>query len=215
MTIGNLQGGGAIEAGVNYDVIIAGIKQDHTTQTIALHLAAAQDQIASDSGMSVSTVGNIVVHSLVVDPTVAAYNSGVDHMATSMQAAGDGDYAMVALGALAAAGDVAGLALSAVGGEEVEAGALAVKEGIYEFTAASGYTYVGQSGNIAARLEQHLASGKLLASDLSTVQMTEVLGGKTQREIAEQLRINSLGGIQNLENKVNPIGPARQYLLHN
>jgi uncharacterized protein RhaS with RHS repeats len=86
-------------------------------------------------------------------------------------------------------------------------------EGIYEFTAASGKTYVGQSGDIAARLEQHLASGKLLEADLSTVETTEVLGGKTAREIAEQLRINELGGVNNLENVRNPIGPARQYLL--
>ncbi len=84
-------------------------------------------------------------------------------------------------------------------------------EGIYEFTAALGKTYVGQSGNIAARLEQHKASGKLLPG--TSVRTTEVLGGKTAREIAEQLRINSLGGIKYLENIRNPIGPARQYLL--
>jgi hypothetical protein len=86
-------------------------------------------------------------------------------------------------------------------------------EGIYEFTSASGKTYVGQSGDIATRLNQHLGTGKLLPGDLSTVQATEVLGGKTAREIAEQLRINELGGVQNLENIRNPIGPARQYLL--
>lgn len=91
-----------------------------------------------------------------------------------------------------------------------------VVEGIYEFTAASGLTYVGQSSNIAARLEQHIASGKLLPN--TPVKTTEVLGGKTNREVAEQLRINSLGGIyQNgvkvLENVRNPIGPARQHLL--
>jgi RHS repeat-associated protein len=84
-------------------------------------------------------------------------------------------------------------------------------EGIYEFTAASGKTYVGQSGNIAARMEQHMASGKLLLG--TPVNTTEVLGGKTAREIAEQLRINELGGIRNLENIRNPIGANRQYLL--
>jgi hypothetical protein len=91
-----------------------------------------------------------------------------------------------------------------------------VNEGIYQFTAASGKTYVGQSGDIAARIQQHIASGKLLPN--TPVKITEVLGGKTAREIAEQLRINSLGGIiQNgvkvLENIRNPIGKARQYLL--
>jgi len=88
-----------------------------------------------------------------------------------------------------------------------------VTEGIYEFTASSGKTYVGQSGNIPGRIGQHLGSGKLLESELSTVRTTEVLGGKTAREIAEQLRINQLGGVRNLENIRNPIGPNRQYLL--
>ena len=82
---------------------------------------------------------------------------------------------------------------------------------IHEFTAASGKTYVGQSGNISERLAQHVASGKLLPG--SAVSTTEILGGKTVREIAEQLRINELGGIENLENIRNPIGQARQYLL--
>jgi hypothetical protein len=86
-------------------------------------------------------------------------------------------------------------------------------EGIYDFTAASGKTYVGQSGNIPARIQEHLASGLLLPEDLASLRTTEVLGGKTAREIAEQLRINELGGIQNLENVRNSIGPARQYLL--
>lgn len=62
-----------------------------------------------------------------------------------------------------------------------------------------------------SRLEQHIASGKLLPG--TSVRTTKVLGGKTAREIAEQLRINSLGGIKYLENIRNPIGPARQYLI--
>lgn len=45
------------------------------------------------------------------------------------------------------------------------------------------------------------------------LESTEVLGGKAVREIAEQLIINDLGGIENLENVRNPIGPARQYLM--
>jgi len=96
-------------------------------------------------------------------------------------------------------------------GDEAAKGGTQAVEGIYEFTAASGKTYVGQSGNIAACLEQHIASGKLLPG--TSVRTTEVLGGKTAREIAEQLRINSLGCIKYLENIRNPIGPARQYLL--
>ena len=52
-----------------------------------------------------------------------------------------------------------------------------------------------------------------MPGDLSTVSRTEVFGGRTAREIAEQLRINELGGVDNLENIRNPIGLARQYLL--
>ncbi|PRD47252.1 RHS repeat-associated core domain-containing protein [Sphingobacterium haloxyli] len=84
-------------------------------------------------------------------------------------------------------------------------------EGIYEFKAASGKTYIGQSENIPARLQQHIKSGKLLPN--TAVKTTEILGGKTAREIAEQLRINTLGGVKVLENVRNPIGAARQYLL--
>lgn len=90
----------------------------------------------------------------------------------------------------------------------------AIEQGIYEFAAVSGKTYVGQSGNISQRLLQHVRSGKLAAADMTSVSRTEVLGGKTAREIAEQRRINQLGGIINLENKVNPIGAARQHLLN-
>jgi len=86
-----------------------------------------------------------------------------------------------------------------------------VVEGIYEFTATSGETYVGQSENIAERLLQHIAKGKLKPG--TPVTRTEVLGGKTMREISEQLRINELGGVKNLENIRNPIGKARQHLL--
>jgi hypothetical protein len=86
-------------------------------------------------------------------------------------------------------------------------------EGIYQFTASSGKTYVGQSGDIAARLERHIATGKLPASELPNISRTEVLGGRTTREVTEQLRINELGGVQNLENVRNPIGPARSHLI--
>jgi len=87
------------------------------------------------------------------------------------------------------------------------------KNGIYEFVAESGHQYVGQSGNITARIAQHLRSGTLLEKDLKTLRVTGVLGGKTLREIAEQLRINQLGGKAGLHNMVNPIGLNRSYLL--
>jgi len=88
-----------------------------------------------------------------------------------------------------------------------------VVEGIYEFVSSNGKVYVGQSSNIPARIKQHLASGKLLPEALDTVTSRTVIGGKTAREIAEQLRIRDLGGIKNLRNERNPIGRARKYLL--
>jgi RHS repeat-associated protein len=86
-------------------------------------------------------------------------------------------------------------------------------EGIYEFTGRTGRTYVGQSGNIPRRTAQHSRSGKLPPGNEPST--AEVLGGKTAREIAEQQRIDELGGIAggNLENQVNPIGPRRQHLI--
>ncbi len=89
----------------------------------------------------------------------------------------------------------------------------AAQEGIYEFTAASGKTYVGQSSNIPRRIIQHIKSGKLPSNNAKAVKTTQVTGGKLAREIAEQTRIDRLGGIKNLENVRNAIGPARSYLL--
>ena len=88
-----------------------------------------------------------------------------------------------------------------------------VTEGIYQVVAKSGLTYVGQSSNIAARLAQHVASGKITQEAADNALRWAVSGGKTAREIAEQLRINELGGVAGLENIVNPIGAARKGLL--
>jgi hypothetical protein len=41
----------------------------------------------------------------------------------------------------------------------------------------------------------------------------EVPGGKTVREIAEQNRLNQLGGPAKTENVRNPIGSARKQLM--
>ncbi|WP_099136227.1 RHS repeat-associated core domain-containing protein [Xenorhabdus budapestensis] len=62
-------------------------------------------------------------------------------------------------------------------------------KGIYEFTGQSGKKYVGQSSNIPGRLEQHSRSGKLPTGN--SVITTPVPGGKQQREIAEQKRLNN------------------------
>jgi hypothetical protein len=80
-------------------------------------------------------------------------------------------------------------------------------EGVYEFVTTAGEIYIGQSKNIARRLKQHIKSGKLDQLQAVTVQVVE--GGKTARELVELGRINALGGIDNLANKVLPISNAR------
>jgi RHS repeat-associated protein len=93
----------------------------------------------------------------------------------------------------------------------------AIKEGIYEFTDSTGKKYVGQSGDIPKRLAQHEKAGKLDPS--GNVKTTEVLGGKTTREVAEHNRIQEItGGVparqsDKVSNKVDPIGPNRKHLL--
>ncbi|WP_332712840.1 RHS repeat domain-containing protein [Sphingomonas sp. ZT3P38] len=126
--------------------------------------------------------------------------------------------------AMEAAAKLAAASLGVLGGELIgpaiagAKGAIAVAkspvvEGIYEFAAASGKTYIGQASKIPRRIAQHLKSGKMAADELVNVVITEVKGGKTAREIAEQTRINELGGIDKLENVRNPIGEARKHLM--
>lgn len=79
----------------------------------------------------------------------------------------------------------------------------------------SGKIYVGQSGNFSERIAQHMTSGKLLPEDLGSLAVTEVLGGKTSREVAEQLRIIELGGVDELANLRNPIGVNRADIIPN
>ena len=63
-------------------------------------------------------------------------------------------------------------------------------------------------------MKQHLRKGKLKPDDISSIRHSEVVTKhKAAREVAEQRRINDLGGKGKLENKVNPIGPKRQDLM--
>ncbi|QUJ67374.1 GIY-YIG nuclease family protein [Photobacterium sp. GJ3] len=89
----------------------------------------------------------------------------------------------------------------------------AVKEGVYEFTDTSGRQYVGQSVNIPNRLKQHIKSGNLDSSQ--EVKTTEVLGGKTARELSEHKRIQEItGGVPaRFSDKVDPISLNRRHLL--
>ena len=92
------------------------------------------------------------------------------------------------------------------------------REGRYEFPdqTVSGTPYVGQSGNIPRRLRSHEKAGRLQPGTETT---TEVLGGKTTREISEHERIQELtGGVparesSRVSNKLDPIGPRRRHLL--
>lgn len=83
-----------------------------------------------------------------------------------------------------------------------------IGKGVYVVAAAKG-TYVGQSGNITRRLQQHVRSGKFTAQEAAAAQRIAVPGGKTQREIMEQQEIDARGGVGNLLNLNNPIGPDR------
>ena len=89
-----------------------------------------------------------------------------------------------------------------------------VEEGTYVVKTAQG-EYVGQSGAISRRLQQHVASGKFTQAEVAAAERAMVTGGKLQREIAEQLLIDSKGGIDGLLNKVNPIGPKRVSVMPN
>jgi hypothetical protein len=89
----------------------------------------------------------------------------------------------------------------------------AATSGVYVIRTPSG-AYVGQSGNISARLAQHVRSGRFTQAEVSRAQRYSVPGGKTAREMAEQVKINSreFGGLagRRLRNRVNPIGPNRR-----
>jgi hypothetical protein len=82
-------------------------------------------------------------------------------------------------------------------------------EGIYVFITTTGKTYVGQSVDVARRLAEHVNAGRLASAATATI--INVTGGKMSREIAEQMLINSLGGLPStvLANRVNPIGFSR------
>jgi RHS repeat-associated protein len=93
------------------------------------------------------------------------------------------------------------------------------KEGIYEFIDTDGLKYVGQSKDILKRLMQHIKKGFLDPN--ADVNVTEVLGAKTNREIAEYNRLKQITGnvrvgLSDVVSNINdPICPKRQHLLNN
>jgi hypothetical protein len=164
-------------------------------------------------------------------PVVACVRLGVAEveMATSGHGEGAAETRTESSSARGASAE-AGLAREAV---SVEAGAAegaaaragsgsssagVTREGIYQFAdaKAGGKPYVGQSGDVPTRLDQHAAAGRHTTGEAT---VTPVSGGKTAREVAEHRQIQKLtGGVParkspNVANKVDPIGPKRQELL--
>ncbi len=124
-----------------------------------------------------------------------------------------GGYGLAAGGARMAAKEVLQETVENVTG--LPMGGLPSRQGIYEFPDAlsPGRTYVGQSGNLPKRITQHERSGKKAAD--TGADTTAVPGGKTAREVAEQRRINELGGTRDVagsqtSNVRNPIGERRR-----
>ncbi|WP_332602562.1 RHS repeat-associated core domain-containing protein [Arthrobacter sp. S2(2024)] len=107
-------------------------------------------------------------------------------------------------------------ATQAIGNQNQAAAAaksvLAITSGIYVVNSVDG-VYVGQSNNITRRLRQHVRSGKFTADEVANAARQAVSGSKTAREMAEQTMIDRMGGIDNLLNAVNPIGPGRFGLM--
>jgi RHS repeat-associated protein len=107
----------------------------------------------------------------------------------------------------------AGIGIIPIGKFGGKVGGKAIQEGIYIVGTKSEKKYVGQSGRIGERLIDHVRGGKITSGGAKGAKVIEVQGGKTAREIAEQQMIDQLGGVKNLDNIRNPIGPKRKHLL--
>ena len=59
----------------------------------------------------------------------------------------------------------------------------------------------------------NLTVPRFTQAELNAAERFGVSGGKTAREIAEQQKIDELGGIGKLLNKRNPVGPRRFDLM--
>ena len=87
--------------------------------------------------------------------------------------------------------------------------------GIYEFIDKNGKPYVGKAKDLFRRLTQHEKSGKLPSGNTPTVNRMPS-STNLERSIAEQTRINQLGGPRSmnpntpLSNEINSMSPSRQ-----
>jgi len=88
------------------------------------------------------------LYNVTIGAAKSAFNSGVDHMAASAMAFGEGDYTMGLLHATAMAGDVAGLALTAVGAGELTVAGGKMAVGAFTEIAENG---IGSFARDAAR----------------------------------------------------------------
>jgi len=88
----------------------------------------------------------------------------------------------------------------------------ALNRGVYDVnkTKDDDKPYIGQSGDINRRLEQHVDKGKNSKKEADRAKRTEVKGDKFDREIEEQRQLDARGGKENTANEVNPVGPKRQ-----
>jgi hypothetical protein len=118
----------------------------------------------------------------------------------------------------AVAAELGGARVAAAEGSAVKTTSQAATQGVYEFADAAnkGKTYVGQSGNMPRRLQEHGRAGRLAPGASATT--TQVGGGRVPREVAEQGRINQLGGTRNVpgsrtSNIRNPVSKQRQKKL--
>lgn len=153
---------------------------------------------------------------VVVGQTETALGLGGEVLGFGLDATGGGAVAGVPIGLASAVVATHGVSASGTGLKNLTGAALrSGTEGTYEFPDSKnpGKTYVGQSGNVESRLGQHGKSGKLAPG--TDPKVTPVKGGKTARGVAEQKRINELGGTRNkpgsqTSNERNPIGKKRE-----
>jgi hypothetical protein len=58
-----------------------------------------------------------------------------------------------------------------------------------------------------------MRSGRFMQAEVAAAERIAVSGGRTAREVAEQRKIDELGGIPKPLNQRNPIGPRRFDLM--
>jgi RHS repeat-associated protein len=107
-----------------------------------------------------------------------------------------------------------GVAFARGGASRILAGGTG-RGGIYEITTTAG-RYVGETHKFTSRFKNGLGIHNSKGV-VQTIKRWAVRGDKsavTTRQIAEQARIDKLGGIKNLLNKLNPIGPKRKHLMN-